>query len=137
MCIRDRITTVKLPVDWSGMVYSPTGSLDLFLTLGCMISNFLYLSFSTLYITVLGGEQIPSFCKINPPVSIKPPPLNVFEINKPPGGAQRRIYGIYRNKIELHWKKLCHEFYQNSYTKNCLKIEWNLKIISQNITKRY
>ena len=30
------------------MVHSPAGSSDLFLILGCMTSNFLYLSFSTL-----------------------------------------------------------------------------------------
>ena len=35
------IITVKLRVDWSRMVYSPTGSSDLFLILGCM-TNFLY-----------------------------------------------------------------------------------------------
>ena len=47
------ITTVTLRVDWSGMVYLPTGSSDLILILGCMTSNFLYLNFSTLYPTIV------------------------------------------------------------------------------------
>ena len=43
------ITAVKLSVDWSRMVHSPAGSLDLFLIPSCMTFNFLYLSFSTFY----------------------------------------------------------------------------------------
>ena len=38
-CINWSITTIKLPVDWSGMVYLPTGSSDLILILGCMTLN--------------------------------------------------------------------------------------------------
>ena len=52
------ITTVKLCVDWSGMVFSPTGCSDLFLTLGCMTFNFLYWAF-LLLILVLCVELIP------------------------------------------------------------------------------
>ena len=37
------IQTVKLHVDWSRMVYLPTGSADLILILGCMMSNLLVL----------------------------------------------------------------------------------------------
>ena len=33
------ITTVKLHLDWSGMVYSCVGSVDLFFILGCISSN--------------------------------------------------------------------------------------------------
>ena len=57
----------KLRVDWSGMVYSPTGSSDLFLILGCMTSNFLYLSFSTFYSSALWRTDTTVFAKLNKP----------------------------------------------------------------------
>ena len=64
------------------MVYSPTGSFDLLLTLGCMTSNFLYLSFFTLYYSALWTTDTIVFTEIiKPPVSIMPP-SNVFEIHK-------------------------------------------------------
>ena len=67
------ITIVKLCVDWSRfilMVYSPAGSLDLFFfILGCMISNFLYLSFSTLHSNSLWITYTIIFAKL-----IMPPP---------------------------------------------------------------
>ena len=75
------------------MVYSPTGRSDLILILGCMTSNFLYLSLSTLYSSSLWRTNTVVFAKfIKPSLSIKPP-LKVFEINKL-RGALYRIYGI-------------------------------------------
>ena len=61
-------------MDWSGMVYSPTGSSDLFLNLGCMTLNFLHLSLSTFYSSSLWRTDTIVFAKLNKPhVSIKPP----------------------------------------------------------------
>ena len=80
------------------MVYSPTGSSYLFFILGCMTSNFLHISFSTLYSSSLQRTDTIVFAKSNkhlpraeigpPPLLIPPlPPSNVFELNKtpPPG----------------------------------------------------
>ena len=71
----------SLRVDRSMMVYSSTGISDLFLIMGCMTSDFLYLSFSTLYSKSLWGINTVVFAKLNkhpfstkPHVSIKPPP---------------------------------------------------------------
>ena len=47
------------------MVYSPTGSSDLFLIPGCMTSNFLYLNFSTLYSSSLWRTDTIVFAKLN------------------------------------------------------------------------
>ena len=58
------MATVKLGVDWSGMVYSPTGSF------GCTTSNFLYLSFSTLCSSYLWRTDTIVFAKLS-----KSPPL--------------------------------------------------------------
>ena len=56
------------------MVYSPTGSSDLFLNPGCMTLNFLYLSLSTFYSSSLWETDTTVFPKLNKPhVSIKPP----------------------------------------------------------------
>ena len=63
-------TTVKLTVDWTGMVHSSTGSLDLFLILSGMTSNFLYLSFSTLYYSSLWSTVT---IVLSPPLSMKCP----------------------------------------------------------------
>ena len=63
------------------MVYLPSGRLDLFLILGCMTSNFLYLNFSTLHSSSLWRTDTTIFSKLNkhslsnkPPVSNKPYP---------------------------------------------------------------
>ena len=65
-------------MDWSRMVYSPVGSSDLLKILGCMNSNFVYLSFFTLHSTI--------FSILSPLSQIIPPSLfsplsnsNVFE----------------------------------------------------------
>ena len=59
-----------------------------------MTSNFLYLSFSTLYSSSLWRTDTIVFAKLNtPPVPRKPTP-NVFEIIPPPPPLQKRIYGI-------------------------------------------
>ena len=42
------MTTVKICVDQSGIVYSPSESSDLFLILGCLTSNLLVLDFFNL-----------------------------------------------------------------------------------------
>ena len=74
--------TVKPRVHWSRMVYSPTGSSDLFLILGCMTSDFLFLSFSTLYFSSLWTTNTIIFAKLNKsPLSNKPP---VFTVKKYP-----------------------------------------------------
>ena len=54
----------------SGMVYSPTGSSDLFLILGCMTSNFLYVSFSTLYSSTLWRTDTIVVSKLSQPPSL-------------------------------------------------------------------
>ena len=93
--INDRLyksnMTVKLHLDRSAMVYSRVGSSDLFLILGCMTSNFLYLSFSTLHSSFLWRADTTIFIKLNnPPLSNStPPPPNRFEIYKPPGVVNR------------------------------------------------
>ena len=77
--------TVKLYLDLSAMVYSSVGSSDLLLILGCMTSNFLYLSFFTLHSSFLWRADTTTIsAKLNKPplsnkplVSIKPPPPNV------------------------------------------------------------
>ena len=66
------------------MVSSPVGSSDLSLIVGCMTSNFLYLSFSTLCSSFLWRTDTIVHAKLNnspPPLSNKLP-LNVFEIKK-------------------------------------------------------
>ena len=56
------------------MVYSPIGSSDLFLNLGCMTLNFLHLSLSTFYSSSLWRTDTIVFAKLNKPhVSVKPP----------------------------------------------------------------
>ena len=45
--------------------YLPTGSSDLILILGCMTSNFLYSSFSTLYSSSLRRTDTTVFAKLN------------------------------------------------------------------------
>ena len=96
------------------MVCSPTGGSDLFLILGCVTSNFLYLSFSTLYSSSLRRNDTIARAKLNmPPSQISPssllrtikgpPPLfapNVFEINKPPGGFNRG-FTEYERRLEF------------------------------------
>ena len=67
------ITNVKLHVDWSGMVYLLTGSLDLILIHGCMTSTFLYLSFSTLYSSSLWKTDTIVVSKFNKPPSPNSP----------------------------------------------------------------
>ena len=59
------IMTVKLYLDRSAMVYSPVGSSDLFLILGCMTSNFLYLNFSTFHASFLWRADSTIFAKLN------------------------------------------------------------------------
>ena len=79
------------------MVYLPTESLDLMLTLGYMASNLLFLTFFTLYSSSLWRTDtiVPSKLNKPPPpsnkpfVSTNPPPdipSNELEINKPSGG---------------------------------------------------
>ena len=73
------------------MVYLPPGSSDLILILGCVTSNFLYLSFSTLYSSSLWGTDIIVCSKLNkPPVSVKaPPPQMGLKLISPGGGVNR------------------------------------------------
>ena len=78
--------TVKLRVDWSMMVSSPTGSSDLFLFLACMTSDFLFLSFSTLYFSSLWTTNTTIFAKLNKsPLSNNPPVSTMKKINPPWG----------------------------------------------------
>ena len=59
-----------------------------FSILGCMTSNLLNLSFSTLHSSSLGRTDTIVFAKLNKtPSRMTPPPSNVFEMNKPLGGA--------------------------------------------------
>ena len=70
------------------MAYSPTGSSDLFLILGCMTSNFLYLSLSTLNSSSLWRTDTIVFAKlVKPPIK---PPLKCVSNKQappPPGGG--------------------------------------------------
>jgi len=56
------------------MVYSPTGSSDLFLNLVCKTLNFLYLSLSTFYSTSLWRTDTIVFAKLNKPHGFINPP---------------------------------------------------------------
>ena len=68
------------------MVYSPTGSSDLFLFLACMTSDFLFLSFSTLYFSSLWTTNTTIFAKLNKsPLSNNPPVSTMKKINPPWG----------------------------------------------------
>ena len=73
--------TVKLRLDWSEMVYLPTGSSELILILGYMTQNFLHLSFSTLYSSSLWRTDTIIVSKLNKPLlsnkplSLLSPPL--------------------------------------------------------------
>ena len=83
--------TLKLRVNWSGMVYSQTGTSDLFLILCCMASNFLYLSFFYFVLWLFMENWYHYLCYIKytplsnkPPISIKLPLLKcVFKTVKP------------------------------------------------------
>ena len=68
------------------MVYPRIGSSDLFLIVGCMTSNFLYLSFFNLHSSLLWRADTTIFSKLNksPPPFSNNPSSNMFEINKPP-----------------------------------------------------
>ena len=62
--------TVKLSVDRSRMIYSPTGSSDLFLILGCLTSNLLVLGLFHLAF-FLWGTNTTVFARLNKaPISI-------------------------------------------------------------------
>ena len=60
------------------MVYLPTGSSRIFFILGCMTSNFLYLSFSTLYSSSLWRTYTIVFAKFN----VKPPDISSHCLSK-------------------------------------------------------
>ena len=86
------ITTIKLRMNWSGMIYFPTGSSDFTMILGCMTENFLYLSFSTLYSSSLWRNDtiVVSWNILSPPSLLSPSSSNGLEKNKPlppPEGA--------------------------------------------------
>ena len=75
--------TLKLRVDWSRMVYSPAGSSNLFLIVGCMTSaRGFALCILAVVVVFFYGKVIPSsfFAKLNKPPSLlsPPPPSNVF-----------------------------------------------------------
>ena len=111
-------------MDWSRTVYSPAESSDLFLILGCMTSNFLYLSFSTLCSSSLWRTDTIVFVQLNKPpppatshkssVSIKPlphpPPLvNVFQKINP---LELRIYGKCKGEnVQEYGYKQTHLFW--------------------------
>ena len=73
------MTTVKLCVDLSRMVYVPTGR------------SVMSLSFSTLCSSSLWRTDTIVFSKLNKPPSLlsSPPPSNGLEVNKPPMGRNR------------------------------------------------
>ena len=56
---------VKLCVDWSGMVYLPTGSLGWFWSSAAWPPTFLFVSFSTLYSSSLWRTATIVFSKLN------------------------------------------------------------------------
>ena len=80
--LTNKFQTVLIQSVWTDpewFIYH-TGSSDLFSILGCMTSNFLYLSFSTLYSSSLWRTNTFDFSKLNklllsnkPPISIKAP----------------------------------------------------------------
>ena len=59
------MTTVKLCVDQSRMVYSTTGSSDLFLIIGCLTSNLLVLGLFHLAFFFLWGTNISVLARLN------------------------------------------------------------------------
>ena len=88
---------MKLCVDWSGMVYSPTGSSDLFWSSAAQpLTSCTWAFPRCILVFFFCGELIPSsflhqispLFSNKPPVSDKPPPpSNWFEMNKPYGGG--------------------------------------------------
>ena len=66
---------MKLGVAWSRTVYLPAESSDLFLIIGCMTSNLLYLSFSTFYSSSSWRTDTIVFAKLNK--RPRPPPLHI------------------------------------------------------------
>ena len=99
------------------MVYSPAGCSDLSLIVGCVTSNFLYLSFSTLYSSSLWRTDTIVFPKSNkpllsnkPPVSFtSPPPSKGFEMNISPLPLRGLI------------KDVPYSTYSRKYLKTCAK----------------
>ena len=83
-------------MDWSGMVYLPTGSSDLIPILGCTTSNFLYLSFTTLYSSSFWRTDTIVVSKLN-----THPPSPARELN--------RGFTVYKELI--NWIKLFIVFY--------------------------
>ena len=78
------------------MVYSPTESSDLFLILGCMTSDFLSLSFSTLFFSSLWTTNTIIFAKLNKsPLSNKPPRLYREKTPPPPPSFPWELYKEY------------------------------------------
>ena len=88
-------------MDWSGMVYLPTGSSDLILILGCRTSNSLYLSLTTLYSSCFWRTDTIVVSKLNTP----PPPL-------PPSPARGLNRGFTVYKELINWIKLFIVFYK-------------------------
>ena len=67
------------------MVYPRIGSSDLFLIVGCMTSNFLYLSFFNLHSSFLWRADTTIFSKLNKsPPSLKTPHKHFFKKKPPP-----------------------------------------------------
>ena len=75
------ITTVKLRVDWSGMVYLPKWKIGFDPSPRLHDLKRLYLSFFTLYSSSLSGTDTIVVFKLNKtPVSIKPPPPQIEDL---------------------------------------------------------
>ena len=87
-------------MDLSGMVCLPTGSSDLILILGCTTSNFLYLSFTTMYSSSFWRTDTIVVSKLNMP----PPP-------RPPSPARGLNRGFTVYKELINWIKLFIVFY--------------------------
>ena len=88
-------------MDWSRMVYLPTGSSDLILILGCRTSNSLYLSLTTLYSSCFWRTDTIVVSKLNTPP--RPPPPS-------PARGLNRGFTVYKELI--NWIKLFIVFYK-------------------------
>ena len=114
---------MKLGVAWSRTVYLPAESSDLFLIIGCMTSNFLYLSFSTLYSSSAWRTDTIVFAKLNkrPPsptshkcfFSVKHPPPTLPQMYlKKISPLGRRIYSKCKGEnVQEYGYKQTHLFW--------------------------
>ena len=95
---QESIATVKIRLDWSRMVYSPTWSSDLFLILVCISSKFLYFSFSTLPSSLWRTDTI-FFAKLNKPSPLSHKPHVFIKLSPSQMSCPEELKGNLENRL--------------------------------------